>query len=90
MSTSDAKSGQTWRLIDANLNRMGEGLRLLEEIARLLLDDAALTQQLKTMRHELIRGDISFHQQLLQSRNSESDIGIDIEVHVLLVFVAGE
>jgi len=73
-------SYQTLRIIDANLNRVGEGLRLLEEIARLLLNDAALTQQLKTMRHDLIRGDYSFHQQLLQSRNSESDVGIDIEV----------
>ncbi len=73
-------SHQTLRIIDANLNRVGEGLRLLEEIARLLLNDAGLTQQLKTMRHELIRGDYSFQQQLLQSRNSESDVGTDIEV----------
>ena len=70
----------TLRIIDANLNRIGEGLRLLEDIARLLLNDAALTQQLKTMRHELIRGDSSFQQRLLQSRNSEGDVGIDIEV----------
>lgn len=80
MTSSDARSRQTLRIVDANFNRIGEGLRLLEEIARLLLNDAALTQQLKTMRHELIRGDYSFHQQLLQSRNSEGDIGIDIEV----------
>ncbi len=72
-------SSKTLRIIDANLNRTGEGLRFLEEIARLLLDDAALTQQLKTMRHELVRGDLPFHQQLLQARNSAGDIGIDIE-----------
>ncbi len=75
-----SNQSQTLRIIDANLNRVGEGLRLLEEVARLLLDDAALTQQLKTMRHELIISDSSFQQQLLQSRNSESDVGIDIEV----------
>ena len=75
-----SNQSQTLRIIDANFNRVGEGLRLLEEIARLLLNDAALTQQLKTMRHELIRSDYSFQQQLLQSRNSESDVGIDIEV----------
>ncbi len=68
------------RIIDANLNRVGEGLRLLEEMARLLLNDAVLTQQLKTMRHELIRSDFSFQQRLLQSRDSESDVGIDMEV----------
>jgi len=79
MNSPQSTSHQVLRIIDANFNRVGEGLRLLEEIARLLLDDAALTQQLKTMRHELIKGDISFQQQLLQSRNSEGDVGIDLE-----------
>ncbi len=78
MTSSEA--GQILRIIDANLNRIGEGLRLLEDLARLQLNDAALTQQLKTMRHELLRGDWSFHQQLLQARNSAGDVGIDIEV----------
>jgi len=72
-------SRQTLRIIDANLNRIGEGLRFLEDLARLLLNDATLTQQLKTMRHEMLRGDWSFHQQLLQARNSEGDVGISIE-----------
>ncbi len=80
MTSPEAMSEKTLRIIDANLNRLGEGLRLLEEIARLLLNDAALTQQLKTMRHELIIGDSSFQQQLLQSRDSKGDVGIDIEV----------
>ncbi len=72
-------SRQTLRIIDANLNRIGEGLRLLEDLARLLLNDASLTQQLKTLRHELITSDWSFNQQLLQSRDSEGDVGINIE-----------
>ncbi len=76
----DAMSGPTLRIIDANLNRIGEGLRVLEDIARLLLNDAALTEQLKTLRHELIRSDLSFNQQLLQSRNTAADVGISIEV----------
>jgi hypothetical protein len=36
------------RIIDANLNRAGEGLHFLEEIARLVLNDETLTRQLKT------------------------------------------
>ena len=80
MALTEVKPHETWRIIDASLNRVGEGLRLLEDIARLLLNDAALTQQLKAMRHELIRGDSSFQQRLLQSRDSEGDVGIDIEV----------
>ncbi len=73
-------SEQTLRIIDANLNRIGEGLRFLEDLARLLLNDAALTEQLKTMRHELVRGEWSYNQQLLQSRNAAADVGISIEV----------
>jgi thiamine-phosphate pyrophosphorylase len=80
MASSEAISHQTLRIIDASLNRIGEGLRLLEELARLLLNDATLTQQLKNMRHELIRGDWPFHQQLLESRDSAGDIGVDMQV----------
>jgi len=69
-----------FRIIDANLNRLSEGLRFLEDLARLQLNDANLTQQLKTMRHELLRSDWSFNQQLLEARNAASDIGIDMEV----------
>ena len=68
------------RIIDANLNRAGEGLHLLEELARLVLDDAGLTGRLKTMRHEIVRGDLAFNKELIQSRDSGSDVGADIEV----------
>jgi len=80
MASSEAIPQSTLRIIDANLNRIGEGLRVLEDIARLVLNDQALTKQLKTMRHELVRSDQSFQQQLLQARNSEGDVGINIEV----------
>ena len=74
-----AMSEQRLRIIDANLNRAGEGLHLLEELARLVLNDADLTQQLKTVRHEILKGDLSFNQQLIQSRDSAGDVGVDIE-----------
>jgi len=80
MASPEAIARQRLRIIDANLNRAGEGLHLLEDLARLILDDVGLTQQLKTIRHEILRGDWSFNQQLIQSRNSEGDVGIDIEV----------
>ncbi len=68
------------RIVDANLNRLAEGLRILEDIARMALDDTGLTQQLKSLRHDLIRGDLSFNLELLQSRNSEEDVGVSLEV----------
>jgi thiamine-phosphate pyrophosphorylase len=67
------------RIIDANLNRAGEGLHLLEDIARLMLNDADLSQQLKTMRHELLRIDLPSNQQLIQSRDVVGDVGVEIE-----------
>lgn len=39
------------RLLDANANRAAEGLRSLEDCARFLLDDAALSARAKSLRH---------------------------------------
>jgi thiamine-phosphate pyrophosphorylase len=80
MTPSETPSGQVLRIVDANLNRAGEGLRVLEDLARLLLNDATLSEQLKVLRHELIRGSASFQQQLLQWRDAAADVGIDISV----------
>lgn len=41
------------RLIDANANRAREGLRVLEDAARFLLDDAELCASIKSIRHDL-------------------------------------
>jgi thiamine-phosphate pyrophosphorylase len=68
------------RIIDASLNRIGEGLRVLEEYARFSLDDAALTQKLKNLRHKLVRVDARLQTQLIWGRNASGDIGADMEV----------
>ncbi len=70
----------TLRIVDANLNRISEGLRVLEEMARLMLDDTVLTQQLKNMRHEIVQVDSELQRKLLQARDSEGDVGADMEV----------
>lgn len=41
------------RIIDANANRAREALRVLEDAARFLLGSRALSETLKTIRHEL-------------------------------------
>jgi thiamine-phosphate pyrophosphorylase len=95
MALPDALPQKIWRVIDANLNRAGEGLRVLEDIARLVLGDAVLSQQLKIMRHELVRGDLTFNKQLIEVRDSQSDVGINTvapgqekEKEITLVVVA--
>ncbi|MCX7912131.1 MAG: thiamine phosphate synthase [Dehalococcoidales bacterium] len=63
------------RIIDANLNRLGEGLRVLEEFARFVLNDAVLTQQLKDLRHDLLRMNPEFERKLITARDALRDIG---------------
>jgi len=79
MASPQVVSNQTLRIVDANLNRIGEGLRLLEDTARLLLDNAALSQQLKSMRHRLEVSDPALKQRLLQARNAAGDVGINLQ-----------
>tara|TARA_B100001059_G_scaffold235667_1_gene282170 strand:+ start:1230 stop:2270 length:1041 start_codon:yes stop_codon:yes gene_type:complete len=43
------------RTIDASLNRLAEGLRVMEDIARYVLDDETLSRSFKQMRHETRR-----------------------------------
>jgi len=79
LALAEKRAEEILRVIDANLNRMGEGLRLLEDIARLVIDDAALTEELKVMRHELLEADLGLTQKLVEARDSESDVGIDLK-----------
>jgi len=72
--------GSTLRIIDANLNRIGEGLRVLEEISRLVLNSGDLSQSLKNLRHGLVRVELTLEQQLIQARDADGDVGKDLEV----------
>jgi len=67
------------RIADANFNRIGEGLRFLEEIARLGLNDPTLTRTLKDLRHELLRNSAVLNRQLVGARDAAGDVGAEIE-----------
>lgn len=66
------------RIIDANLNRGCEALRVLEEISRFLLDDRSISENLKIIRHDLSKIQEEDYTALILSRDTENDIGIDI------------
>jgi thiamine-phosphate pyrophosphorylase len=66
---------QPLRMIDANLNRSSEGLRVLEDVARFLLNDTELSQRLRTLRHNLARQTQPLNLGLLSQRDSEHDVG---------------
>jgi thiamine-phosphate pyrophosphorylase len=63
------------RLLDANINRAAEGLRVLEDIARFAFDRQELSAELRRLRHTvrgLFRGRESG---LLAARNAANDVG---------------
>ena len=66
---------QPLRIVDANLNRSVEGLRVLEDVARFVLNDATLSQQLRSTRHSLAEVGESLGIILLEERDSEHDVG---------------
>jgi len=67
---------QILRIIDANINRTSEGLRFLEDVARFLLNDSYLTEQLKALRHNIVQSIGDYDVNLLTQRDSEGDIGV--------------
>jgi thiamine-phosphate pyrophosphorylase len=72
-------SHQIYRIIDANRDRIGEGLRFLEDIARFMLDDNAMSEQLKSIRHDLVEGLNSINMELISERDAEDDTGAGID-----------
>lgn len=67
-----------FRMIDANVNRATEGLRVAEDIVRFVLDDSMLTGRLKDIRHQIVAivKRISGPKPVsLFARNVHSDVG---------------
>ncbi|NPA28489.1 MAG: thiamine-phosphate pyrophosphorylase [Epsilonproteobacteria bacterium] len=60
------------RLIDANLNRLREALRLLEDISRYIFDSKELSKSFKELRHKLTP---LFDTSRLEYRDITTDVG---------------
>jgi len=63
------------RILDANVNRCAEGLRVVEEIARFSLQDGSMTARLKEIRHRARRSAEALAQGALRHRDSDADVG---------------
>src|SRR5882672_10878601 len=63
------------RILDANLNRAREALRVVEDLARFHRDDAAAAASLKDARHAIDRLARPLSSELLRARDSERDVG---------------
>ncbi len=62
-----------FRVIDANVNRAREALRVMEEYARFGLDDAGLTKAIKETRHRLAQAVADLAQQLVTGEGRGTD-----------------
>lgn len=68
---SNQLSPELYRVIDANLNRLKEGIRVVEDILRYRDNNAELSSKLKFLRH---KAKIKETNELLKHRDSINDV----------------
>jgi len=67
--------GKILRIIDVNINRGSEGLRVVEEICRFILEDKECTSRIKKLRGELCKIISLSDHQIEKVRRSDQDVG---------------
>ncbi|MDD5465301.1 MAG: thiamine-phosphate pyrophosphorylase [Candidatus Omnitrophica bacterium] len=72
-----SQNNSIYRIIDADLNRVKEGLRVCEEITRFILDSRKLSALFKRIRHQIdtLARKIYPVSLLLKERQSNNDVG---------------
>lgn len=68
---NNALSPEIFRVIDANLNRLKEGVRVIEDIVRYTYNNKEISLKLKSLRHKAI---IKEANELLKYRDSINDV----------------
>ncbi len=69
-----------YRVIDAAINRAGEGIRVVEDFMRMTLGDAYLSSELKNLRHRLTDATAGIDpQQRIAARDSQRDVGRNLQ-----------
>lgn len=77
----DDSALRVFALIDANLNRAREGLRVLEDYARFVQRDLAATAELKNLRHDLVAAELAFREaqpDTMIQRDTTADVGTQL------------
>lgn len=64
------------RIMDANINRATEGLRVTEEVLRFFYNEEVIYKKLRIIRHEIIKIFGKFYPSTVLERNSTKDPGI--------------
>lgn len=66
------------RVIDANINRVSEGIRVLEDIMRFVHNNKEASKILREKRHQLRKLFLHLDGSLLDSRDTVGDVGVKI------------
>jgi thiamine-phosphate pyrophosphorylase len=66
---------RTDRIIDVNLNRLSEGLRVVEDIVRLGLERPRLLAGVRSLRTRIGKETRALRKRVILSRQSETDLG---------------
>ena len=72
------------RLLDANINRVSEGIRVVEDVARFVYNQKEFSKELREKRHYLRKLFIQKDNDFLNSRDTKKDVGIEITKDSLL------
>lgn len=70
MINKEENNSSLYRVIDANLNRLKEGIRVIEDVFRYVFNDKEIGYKLKDIRH-LIR--VTNYREIIKSRDSIND-----------------
>lgn len=62
-----------YRVIDANINRLKEGIRVVEDIQRYMFNDADISKQLKNLRHLASSSSVKYDK-LINARDVKNDV----------------
>jgi len=75
MAQSKSNTKSVLRIVDANLNRCREGLRVVEDSLRFILGDKILYKNIRAIRHSVDKILRAEYGELIQERDSVEDLG---------------
>ena len=80
MESENSDRSSVYRILDAAINRAGEGMRVVEDYVRMVVQDEHLSRQLKQLRHDLTQSTISIEpESRIAARDTVGDVGCRIE-----------
>lgn len=72
-----------YRILDVNVNRASEGIRVVEDLFRFYFEDEDITKKCRILRHTLRKSMKEIDKTLIESRDAhQGDIGLSISQQV--------